>query len=54
MRTVELFVSDMLQRGRTAEQIRNVAAASRWTDKTKEVAAECEKQCKKVKTKEKK
>lgn len=51
MRTVEIFVADMIKRGRTAEQIRNVAAASRWADKTKEVVAECTKQFKQKKGK---
>lgn len=51
MRTVENFVADMIQKGRTAEQIRNVAAASRWADKTKEVQEECKKQFKQKKGK---
>jgi len=44
MRTVVDFVTDMIERGRTKEQIRNVAAAGRWTDKLEEVAAECDRQ----------
>lgn len=44
MRTVANFVTDMIERGRTKEQIRNVAAAGRWVDKMEEVAAECDRQ----------
>ena len=44
MRTVSDFVADMFGRGRTKEQIRNVAAAGRWNDKMEEVAAECDRQ----------
>jgi hypothetical protein len=44
MRTVANFVKDMIDRGRTREQIRNVAAAGRWVDKMEEVAAECDRQ----------
>jgi hypothetical protein len=44
MRTVENFVREMVERGRTKEQIHNVAAAGRWNDKMEEVAAECDRQ----------
>ena len=51
MRTIATFVADMIERGRTKEQIRSVSAASRWGDKMDEVIAECEKQIKQKKTK---
>jgi predicted Zn-ribbon and HTH transcriptional regulator len=54
LRTVKEFVADMLEMGRTPEQIRNVAAASRWSDKTKEVAEEVKLQTKSDKRKAKK
>ena len=46
MRTVEQFVSDAKQRGRTREEIRGLALSTQWSSQVPEVLKEYDRQAK--------